>query len=202
MRRQSHLLRVQSILSPWIGPSNKSSPHPPIQAFTVFTDNSTLRCANGYECNRGDEAGDQAGLAATTTTTSRGCLARFDERSGRFELERPLNASSGVCRDEWACMVRARVAAGAAGDPTGPASENCTVLALEDEYCERCQGGSDCPKASTLYSVEPMASLGYWREAVKNTPAAARVCVHPDRPYCWDVVSHGTQELLCYYLAC
>jgi hypothetical protein len=80
-------------------------------------------------------------------------------------------------------MVRADLATGDAA--------NCTILTRQDEYCAPCPVGSACQDFTTLYSVEPVASQGYWRSALKtgdDNSDGIFTCppTRNHRAYCWD----------------
>jgi hypothetical protein len=80
-------------------------------------------------------------------------------------------------------MIRADLATGA--------TSNCTILTRQDEYCAECPTGSECEDFSTLYSVEPIATPGYWRSALKTGDENSDgifTCPpnREHRAYCWD----------------
>jgi hypothetical protein len=113
----------------------------------------------------------------------RGCTAFYDSLGTKsYRLEAPFTEESEECVEEWSCMSNAELA-------TGERS-NCTILSRQDEFCVPCPPGSECADFTTLFSVEPISVVGFWRDAVKEGdpfyPQFRCDQKRKHRPYCWD----------------
>ena len=141
------------------------------EAYTAFT-NSDSECE--MPCSIDINADN---------TEGRQCTARYDSNADKFMLEAPFTDEDPECQDEWNCLVRTELRTGEV--------TNCTLLTRTDEFCSVCPTGSACGDFTTLYSVEPIAEVGYWRSALKTgDDNHDGIFTCPDerkhRPYCWD----------------